>query len=336
MSKKKTKSGVMVVSVRTKKKKNTGQRSKINKNKTVVALPKAQPLSKAALEHICSITDPFCAGAVGSKYMDFGSVKSLAYPVHGRFSLTTNATGQASVLLFPSYTYFPWIYATTMAASVATFTGAMTAGGNLANVDTVRVVSMGVKIRSIVAPLSASGIVRIRGFAPKNTGNFSSIGITTFNCDYYEDVPINFCKEVDVILRRTDPTAKNWRTLAEMSSTANGDGQILPGFGALMISVDGGPVSLASLDIEYFVNWEVVIDDSNALAQVQTSSPSFNPTVSTAIDIVSSTARNIFTNGANQVAGYIEKEAKSALSSLLSAKMSRIAANAGRVAMLVD
>lgn len=254
---------------------------------------------------VCSNIDPFCPAAVGGKYMDAASTKSLAVPQHRRFSVITNANGAASFLVTPSYLLD--VFFGTVAAGIATFTIAGTSSPITA--QSVRLVSCGLKIRSVVAPLSASGMVRIRGFAAKNGSSLTTASISTYNCDFYEDIPLNSCKEVAVVLRRNDPTAKNFVSPATINSTNNLTDMVMPGWGPVLVSVDGGPVSLASLDVELFYNWEIILADDDSLAQVQTSSPVFNQTVSTATDILSSAGKNVFLAGASAVASYVERGA---------------------------
>jgi len=174
---------------------------------------------------------------------------------------------------------------------------------------------MGMIIRSIVAPLSASGMVRIRGFGVRDTGIFASVRLDTYYCDFYEDVPLFNCKEVAVVFRRLDQTAKNWVNPGPsgLAPTAAANNQLLPGFGAVMIAVDGGPASLASLDVEYFSNWEIIIDDSDATAQLATRPPPYSPHADAVVAEVSSAMQTVYLEGKKAV----EKEIKNLGVSLL-------------------
>jgi len=176
---------------------------------------------------------------------------------------------------------------------------------------------MGIIVRSLVAPLSASGMVRIRTFANETTSLLAAVDLTTYNCDDYLDIPLNNCHETAVVVRRLDETSKYWKTVAEFDVNNNITNTSNTGFGQVMVSIDGGPLSLPVLDIEYVLHWEVRVTDSDNLAQIQTPPPPFNPTVNNATAVMQSTAVSIFDKGVSQVSKYVEKKAAQALASLL-------------------
>lgn len=269
-----------------------------------------RPVTKQEVAFVCSITDPFCEHAIASKYSDLANTKSLPFAYHGRLVLTCDAGGYAAAAMLPVYNYLPWCYATSFTGSTATFslTNPLIAN-TLPVAGACRMVSMGVKLRSIVAPLNASGMVRIRGFASQDTSGLNSVDINTYNCDFYEDIPLNACKETCVILKRLDPTAKNFVDPADITPTNNPNTVNVPGFGFVLIAVGGGPPGFTVLDIEVFCHWEVTLSDNNQLSQLMTSPPPYNPHLSNAVDAVSSTSKNVFLAGAEMVGKYIEKHA---------------------------
>lgn len=288
------------------------------RNRSAVSGAKSRAsVPRSALATVCSTTDPFCSHAVGAKYMDNGSIKSLALTRHDRVTITTSTNGQWANMFVPSYNLKPWISPVSVITSVADFTAAAGTASGAPVAASCRLVSMGLKLRSIVAPLSASGMVRIRGFGAQTTSTLANVDITTYNCDFFQDIPLNACKEVVVNLKRVDPTAKNFRTPSAINPDAVFTNMVCPGFGPVLISVDGGPVSLPVLDVETFQNWEITFPDSDALQQAATKSPPFVQKISTVSDAISSSAENIFLTGASAFGAYIEKNAIKLLSGAL-------------------
>lgn len=272
---------------------------------------------KTLVSQVCSVMDPFCVHAKNAKYPDLTSALTLPYQQHERFTLSTSATGQISTLFYPSYGYNPYFPQNSFAAGVATY-GPKLAGINYASVSSVRLVSFGIIIRSVVAPLSASGVVRVRMFTAPDPSTLATLNVSTYNCDDYMDIPLNVCKETCVVLKRVDETAKFWKTPGEYDAGFTAPTQTKNGFGQVLINIDGGPASLAVLDIEYILHWEVKMLDSDVLAQIATPSPQFHPAVQSATDKVQSTAKSIFTNGVGQLATYVETHAAAALAELIS------------------
>lgn len=307
------------------------------KKKNAQSKPKQRPkfqnptrhkLSVVAIEQVCSVNDPFCSAAIGAKYLDQSSVRSLAISSHGRVTVITNANGEACTAFCPSYYYVPFTNATTMTGGVATFTTAFSTA-TLPNATAVRLVSWGVTARNIVAPLSASGMVRIRGFTPHDFSTLApGVDMMTYNCDAYDDIPTQYAKEIAIVGRRTDPTCKNWRAVGSINPSALPVTWVAPGFGCTLIAVTGAPVNTPVLDLEYIFNWEIMLEDSNTLSQMSTKAPVYNQAIETASNVVSSSSQNIFKAGVSAVGKYIERKAILALGTYLGGPAGAVAARA--------
>jgi len=295
-------------------------RPRVRVPRTRASAPRRLPFTRTQLRQVCSNADPFCDAANGGKYLDLSSARTLAFPKHSRFVITTNASGEGAVLAIPSYLYQPIVYATAVAAGVATFAGVMPLSGNL-DASSYRLVSMGFRLRNITAPLSSSGMLRIRGFNAIAGASVLSVPTAGYNCDFYEDIALQNVNEVAVIVRRTDPSAKNFRDPFVTNPTNLLTNMVMPGFGCVLVAVDGAPASVTVVDIEVICNYEVSIQDTDTIAQLATPAPIYDPTSETISNIVTSTGKSVFIKGAAQVAKSVEEHAISLLSSRLSAMM---------------
>jgi hypothetical protein len=298
------------------------RRSPPNPANVVVSRPRVpRPVTGAVprvygSEQVCSLTDPFCKHALSAKYMDMSSTRSLPYSSHLRTTITTGVQGTGALLFTPNYFYQPYQVGAFAGATVYNFGTAMTAGPSLV-ASAYRITSMGVIVRSVVAPLSASGMVRVRGYANKTATNLGTIDTGNYNCDFYEDIPIYNCKELAIVAKRLDPTCENWRTPSETTPSTAVTAWISPGWGAFCVSVDGAVVSTTVLDVEIILHWEIQLDDTDVTAQLATQAIPYNPVVKQATDMVSSTSKNIFQGGIRMVGTYIQQKALSALGTLL-------------------
>lgn len=287
---------------------------------SVPRMSRASRVTSEATKYICSVSDPFCDHALGSKVMDFGSTRSFPLTARFRTTISTIGTGEASYLFSPTYAYIPYSAATTLAAGIATFTTAQTAANVPSLAESVRLVSFGIRLKSIVAPLSASGIVRIRGFAG-DMGSVvtSGVDIATFNADYAVDVPVHSLKDTVIILRRYDPTAKLFID-PNLINPTNLPGAINPhGFGLVTVSVQGGAATTPILDVEVVSHWELLLGDSEPLAQAATAAPAYQPVISEAADVVSSTVRPVFIEGVRYASNAVMSAAVQALAMRLGA-----------------
>lgn len=280
--------------------------------KRVVVNPPRTRIAARDVQRVCSITDPFCSHANGAKLFSNSSARTIAHQLHGRGSLPTDANGNASMLVCPGYSLFYCVGS--VAGSTATYT---TLGGGTAffNAATFRIVSWGVKLRKISAPLSTSGMLRVRTFGDKFGTNFANISTSSYNCDSFEDLPLSNANEVCVVGRRLDHTFSKFSSVGATNPTSNVSDWVSPGWGAVQISVDGGPPSTGVVDFEFYVNYEVTLADSDNLAQLATPPVPDHPLATAAANAVYTASSGIFTSGVKAFASFVERTAAKALTS---------------------
>jgi len=281
-------------------------------------------MSIGTMEQVCGLNDPFCMAARTAKYQDSANIMSLNYTNHYRRTLTSLATTNAAgVTLIPIWNYTPTVEAVSIAANVGTWAN-MVGSPAFTNVVSVRLVTAGIIIRSVAPYMTAAGAVHIRTFSMQNTGSLNSLDIGAFRCTHAFDVALVDCKEVCVILQRTDPIKSKQFVDPTAVLSPSGAGiltQVLPGFEFCCITVDGCPNSTACLDYEVILNWELQFDDTTSTALLMTPSPKLNPAVAAAADSVSSDMKSIFVEGAKAAGSYVLKKAGQALVSAVGARL---------------
>jgi hypothetical protein len=279
------------------------------------SVPRAPSVSGDVARHtrtVCSISDPFCDHANGAKFVGSTTARTLPWRFHTRFTLSSDTNGYAAHIFTPGYAAFG--SDGTVAAGVATF------GSNPAistpSCQDYRIVSWGVKIRKIVAPLSASGMVRIRIY-PATGG--SALGVVTYanyNCSQSEDIPVSNANEVVIVGQRLDYTHARMRTPATTNPGGLVTDWVAPGWAAVIVGIDGAPASTPILDLELFANFEVSFNDSDSLSLLTTPPLPVDPVSVNVSDNIYNAGRAIFTAGAQQASKYIENKAVQLLQSM--------------------
>lgn len=276
---------------------------------------KQNPMSMALVKRVCAITDPFCDAAVGAKWVDNSSVRSLAQNIHAVVNLSTDADGNGAHLICPGYLnqIAPMV---TGIGGVFTFNNFTTIFSGLNGVSGYRLVSWGARVKSIGAPLYASGIVRIRGFSTPAGGALTTINSATYT-DNYLDIPTQDCKDVCIVGNKLTNLSSIYRSPQETNPTGVVANWVSPGWAPVMISVVGAQASISAIQVEYFFHVEVIFEDGQPLSLLATPPPTTSPIVTAASNLVSKAAGGIFSRGVKEVERMVIKAASSALGTLL-------------------
>lgn len=293
------------------KKQQQPRRPNRRKTRPRQAIAKTPRPNQALVSKVCAHLDPFCSHAKGSKYMDRSSTLSLSLPYRSVRTLSTDSTGAASTLYLPSYNY-TYATASGLTGTVASYTTA-TSFPRLGGVASYRIVSMGIIIRHISTPLNSSGMVRVRGFSSPDGQLLTALDTQTYASDFQCDIPLSEASEVAITFKPLDNSANLWHAPGATNPTANVADWVAPGWGAINVAVLGGPASAGALDIEYVCNYEVTFPDGDSLALLATPAARYDPLLEDAISDVKSTAKNVFIEGAKQLANYTIKTAVTAI-----------------------
>lgn len=265
------------------------------------------------LSRVCGLTDPFCDHAKGARYHDGNGTHSLAYPQKRMIPLATNANGELAMLLLPNYNNEWYLFGTT-AGGVNTYSGTMTGAPVLGNVSNYRIVSWGFTIKHVTTPLTASGLISIRGLGSQLGTSYGNVDGHTLNADVISDIPLQDCKNVAVVGRRANNTSAFYT--APNSTAVVGSTPINyfgPGWDVYQIYITGAPASVTVAYLELTLNFEIILDDFTGMAQLMTPPPPSNALLETASAAVTSTATSVFTSGINTASAYIKRAAATAL-----------------------
>jgi len=240
------------------------------------------------VSRVCGIVDPFCDHAMGAKYPDDSSTRTLPYTMRTLAYLSTDANGDGGFILLPQYSYNPYTnMATGTLPNVTTWGNFNTSGApGIAGVDSYRIVSIGVKLRNIVAPLSSSGIVSLRTFPHTSGANLEPLNYTTYNCSQSGNVALQHCKEYTIVVPHTAQMPQVFYKTADDSASVAGWNA--KGFEPVTIYVSGAAASTNVLAIETVIHYELTFDDSSGLQQAATPPPPANAVITTTANRVTS------------------------------------------------
>lgn len=222
-----------------------------------------------------------------------------------RVGVPTDANGAGAILVLPSYLNVPWVNST-VTAGVAGY-GTVAGAGLLGNVTAYRIVTYGFIIRNVTNAMVAQGMINIRTFTPKSGTSLAGVSVMNYNCDEFQDVPITAGREVSVVLKPTDISYQEFRTPAETwASGGNVTAWVAPARECCQIGITGGPISTATvLDVEFFINYEVVIDDGDGNQQLSVSAPHLPPIVKSVVESVTSETKSIVVGGIRTVGAVV-------------------------------
>jgi len=287
---------------------------------------------------VCSVTDPFCPAAKGTKQSTFSTTPSLAFQHKYLAGLVADANGRGCLLVVPGYTY-SFASASAQTGAVATFTSFNTANSPALGATRYRVVSMGITLASILNSMVDSGLVQIRVYNFGNAGQFGTVDVSTYNNLEQYNIPFSKLTGTTLIFKPTDPSFAQYRTVSQVQPTAAvADMGALPWTAIVIGFVTSNVVSQQVGTMEVRINYEITFDDDNANAMLLTGPPKTNPLVDRVQQTIYSTSSSLFKSGAQAVESYITSKAKAALLALLPPQIKGPAmlANAAYTAMEVD
>ncbi len=188
--------------------------------------------------------------SLNSRIFDMNTTPVI--PVHAtrRLTLTSDANGHGAIAISPSWASSYFEAPTISVANVVTAWGTATSGSfySASNYDHYRVVSMGVRVMSIVSATNSSGMVTVGVLKELPSGGV----------DLTKPQDFSECKTVP--LYQADLTLLSEPTGIEALSTLDiaTSAADLNGWTVLVVSVDGVPASTASLVLEVCHNFEVI------------------------------------------------------------------------------
>lgn len=271
----------------------------------------------SVVKAVCSITDPFCTAAVGSKYPDSGSSRTLAMQARGFTLLTTDSSGRAAAVFTPTPANGYGKAATFSGATntVATW-GSMNDYAGPTSIGTSfnwRVVSLGVRATSILPATSNSGSVGVINIPAGDV--LPSVAIDLDSMAYASNlrVPCNDPAGITAVARNDGVASKLYRDEGVTSSSTT---FYSLGNEVLVVYVVGGPATTAAVNIQYVVNYELTFDLSSVMNRVATPAALENTLVQTAANAVYSSVQPAVRGGMDLLTRMFHARATTFLSRL--------------------
>nr|WRQ64821.1 hypothetical protein [Sobelivirales sp.] len=313
----------------------TGAKAPV-KSQSAVTLNKANNVNSMKLSKsismVCSLTDPFCEHARSGKYFDSNGARSLTYPTRRMLNIVTNANGEQAYILMPNFNCAFQSVASVLPAGTAdaTFGNVSATSSLLTTVGNYRLTSWGFRIKHVVTPLNANGMVSIRGFSSQSGSSYGTVNCLTMNADVVANVPVQDCKDVAIVGKRANNTSSFYTAPATTWSVgAFPSAWVGNGWDVYTIYISGATAGTHIVTLEIYENFEVVINDDDPMAQLMTAPPPANDLVTKATAAVTSTAHSVFEKGLEAASNYVKKAAAGAIASYLGGPA------AGRTAMLM-
>lgn len=322
------------MTTKTKSKKPTKQRgqqpAQQAKARPKTAISRGVPIPRQHMDTVIGIVNPFSPQAKGSKYPDESSAKTLPYQRHQRFTVSSSAGGNGGCVLLPNYNYEFLVLPASVTSSQITLPTTVAAVSGQIDADSYRIVSWGIKISSICAPLTVAGMTHIRGFTAANGLNLVIVDGTTYNASFTTDVATHSVDGLVVIGQVADMDSTMFlQTNADFQAgrtlTAPTQAWVRNGWNAVSVMFTGAPASTVILAIELVVNYELMFKDDDSLALLTTTSPAFDGHVHNAHKTIRSKMKNVFVKGTEALAKHAVEQAGSALANYLAPGSGRAA-----------
>lgn len=294
-------------------------------------------IPKSIMTHVCALNDPFCAHAEQGRYGDSGRVKSLPLTMHYSHTVTTDASGNGACLILPQFLNSSPLEIPSSNVNTNDFSTAAVAfypwPGMTYTPTQVRLVTFGVTIRGISAPMYRSGLVKVRVFGHNTGAALGIVNTRDYLCDEYADVPLSDCREIAVKSRRISDIATHWQLPDHyLASGGAATTWVSPGFQSIAVHIVGGPASVGVLTIEVLEHWELVLGDNDPMQRLAQQPLPTSNVMKEAAETVSNASKSIFTGGVKMATAYIAKAAKNAIAGYLGGPM----AVAGMNAIMID
>lgn len=271
------------------------QRKKNNNNNFVSTAqfrgavpPNRAPPPHRAVELVCGLTDPFCRVAKGARWPDGLGQDAMTGQVRGHKALVTYADGRMLGFYTPSISFGDMLSTSAAPFTMPAVMGSCPGGGAVTSYSaTYRVVSAGIVLRNVASAFTTAGYLivtrhpRLPAFgAAINAGSVYGTTASTHSLHAGLEIPLIF-KEVGT----------NSRVFGNANVAA-----AQPDFGWDVIGVEivGAPASTAILDVEYVINVEFTLTQTNiGLSQLTTNVSPDEPALARAANVVSTELSNM-------------------------------------------
>lgn len=256
----------------------------------------------------CSVSNPFCPEAIGSRWPDNSHTKSVGWSLTGQpASCGTDANGSACQVFTPTGQRATGV----VTGSSAAFPNAMTNYSLPANVVRWRVTSYGIRISCPLSKMTATGTLFARLVSPMTGATLDPIDYTSIQTDSNMDIPLSRLIDRDLFIV-AKPLGDNahWfnagtpQAVTTLATTTN------PGWQYIVIGVAGAPASNSEvLKIKLYYNYEFVFEDGSAFQSFAAAPPADSPAVRQGNSSVLATIGNFIEGTAEKVDQFFKSKA---------------------------
>lgn len=289
-------------------------KKKVQKKKTgKKSAPKARGMSMG-LSHltmgVCSVTNPFCTEAIGTRWPDNSRTKSLGWGFQNQNqTVGANASGVGAVLFTPSYQNT--VYGGAVAGTTVTYAGSGSPMVIPPTTARYRLVTWGLRINSALAKMTATGMCHIRLFSPDTYNFLGTIDLTSTMADAAYDIPISRLIDQDAYVLPMplgDDARLFWPTESSGTTSALANTQ-LPGWQVVQVGVSGAPASSVPLNVYAYYHFEIVPQDGDSANAFARAPPPPNPAIQNANAGVLASVGNFFEGAASKLDSVIKSKA---------------------------
>lgn len=286
------------------------------KKKVTKAVPIKTSTSKsvvprAIVSKICGLTDPFCEHARGARYPDDSSSRTLPFTHRARYNLISNVTGDLNYLWWPSFGFEPLTFPSLVAGNVVTTWTDFPAQALISGVTKYRIVSSGFIVKSITAPLNASGEIGVRTWPSSMGSAMQPLDLASYNCNQAKNQPLRLLNGMAVVTEHSDQMPQVfYQSSLDTPTVAI---RAANGFTPATIYATGVPASTTVAVIETYIHYELCFDDSTGMQQVAVPPPPSNAIVTQAAAKVTSAIPAIMEKGAQATGALIVRMASRAI-----------------------
>lgn len=261
--------------------------------------------SMALARQICSVTDPFCPAARGSKWPDTTSAKTLAWCTEGFVTLTTDSSGRAGVFFgsdpnqaICSVTTFGGAYGESaiVVSTPAELPGWASFG--ILNSCQFRLVSMGIHVRSIMSSMNNQGSVGILTIPGSSVYTYI-IGTDPGTTLFEENTRIS-CNQGDLCCVPHNDGI-NSKRFVSAQGTPMPDHIFTNGNDLPYVYVSGGPASTAAVQVKFIYHYELLFTSGTVFNTLATPAAVQNDLITTGKNFVQSRINSVVKGGIKEV-----------------------------------
>lgn len=292
----------------------TSKKSGTKPKRKQQAQPRAKPARQPTLPvgswamETCSVTNPFCTEAIGSRWPDNSFTKSNGWGFQD-YPQPANADVNGSGALLLSASLYNPVHGAAITGTTANYTFTGVAPVTPPSCSRFRVVSYGLRITSALSKMTATGNLHIRLFSPEYYATVASNSLTSTMCDASYDIPLSRLIDKDFFVIPM-PLGTNARLFTPVDSPT----EVIstqPNLGWQMVQVGftGAPANSVPITVYLYYHYEIIPADGDATNAFAKAPPKNNPAVQAANAGVLESVGNFFEGAADKLDKVIKSKA---------------------------